>query len=403
MADKSGQTILVVENSTVQARIISEHIQSCTSFPTRICASLADLQTILENGEESVFLAVLNLSLKDAPNGEAVDYILSKGVPCIVLTATFNTELRNRFLEKNVLDYFDKSNREDMDNMVDQIERLWSNRNCKVVIAEDSSTARRVMLRLLQQHNFTVLEAANGKEALEQLERHPDVKLLITDYEMGEMDGFELVSRVRETHSKETLAIIGVSAHSSGALTAKFLKNGANDFLNKPFEVEEFNCRVSKNLNEIDRIHAIKEAHQRDFLAPVFNRKYFIETGRELHNQAKAQGASLGLALFSIDGLGAVNAQYGLDAGDAALLRLAVCLDHHAGNWDIVARNANKFYVLTIRQGTEDFVQSLEAVRDEFAASPVRRHQTAFTVQASFVYSAKPYESLDAMLAALEG
>jgi hypothetical protein len=68
-----------------------------------------------------------------------------------------------------------------------------------------------------------------------------------------------------------------------------------------------------------------------------------------------------------------------------------------------VARNANKFYVLTIRQGTEDFVQSLEAVRDEFAASPVRRHQTAFTVQASFVYSAKPYESLDAMLAALEG
>lgn len=403
MAGKSEKTILVVENSMVQARIVSEHIQSCTYFNTRICSSLAELEDILEADHEDLFLAVMNLNLKDAPEGEAVDYALSKDVPCIVLTSTFDTKIRNRFLEKNVLDYFNKASREDMDNMVDLIDRLWNNHFCKVIIAEDNTTARSIMRKLLHQRNFTVLEAVNGREALEHLQENPDARLLITDYEMDEMDGFELVAKVRETYSQEALAVIGVSAHNSGALTARFLKNGANDFLNKPFEVEEFICRVAKNIGEIDRIRAIKEAHQKDFLAPVYNRKYFVEAGRDLHYQAGKEDRPVGLAMVKLDGLSAINAQHGLEAGDAALVRLAACLDRHALGWDLVARNANKFYVLTTQQDTETFVNALEAARKDFSATPVKHHQTSFPAQTSMAYTTKPYERLDSMLVALEG
>jgi PleD family two-component response regulator len=62
---------------------------------------------------------------------------------------------------------------------------------------------------------------------------------------MPVMDCFELTKRIRSTYNKEELAIIGMSTYGNQSLSAKFIKTGANDFLNKPFFKEEFYCRVT--------------------------------------------------------------------------------------------------------------------------------------------------------------
>ncbi|CCO23307.1 response regulator [Maridesulfovibrio hydrothermalis] len=389
-------TVLIVETSLTQARIITEHIESVTPFDSLVVRSMEEVEEILEDSNNDIFIAVLNLNIKGAPDGEAVDYVLSRKIPCIILTSTFNEKIRNRFIEKNVLDYFNKSRREDLEEMVDLIRRIHSNHEIKVVIAEDNSTARKIMRNLLERLNFTVETGKDGAEALAIIEANPDVKLLLTDYEMPNLDGFELVSEVRKTHSRDQLAILGVSSHDSGAITAKFLKRGANDFLKKPFEVEEFSWRVTNNLNELERIRSIKDAYSRDPLTGFSNLSSFINQGREIYLEMLSQGKSPVLAAFSVDELLTVNARYGWDASSAAIKKAASLLEQHSFGWTLSARSDQGFYILA--EGSETLKNDLGAVKAALASSQIVSGTDRFMVSASFTVSKNPDQTLDQAL-----
>lgn len=396
----SGQTIkntvLVVENSNTQARIITEHIESITPFDTMVVNSMDELESKLADNGDDVFIAVLNLNIKGAPDGEAVDYVLARKIPCIVLTSTFDEEIRNRFIEKSVLDYFNKSSHEDLEEMVALIRRIHSNHEIKVVVAEDNSTARKIMQRLLERLNFTVLAGNDGAEALELIKANPDVKMLLTDYEMPKLDGFELVSEVRKTHSRDQMSILGVSAHDSGAITAKFLKRGANDFLKKPFEVEEFSWRVTNNLNELERVRSIKDAYSRDSLSGFFNLNYFLDRGRDIYDEARKGGATLIVAAFNIDNMLEVNARYGWDGGFAAIKKTASLLDQQSLGWMLTARSESGFYI--IADDLEALKRDLSAVKAALASTEIVSGVDRFMVSASFTISKGGSGSLDETL-----
>ncbi|WP_432734450.1 GGDEF domain-containing response regulator [Maridesulfovibrio sp. FT414] len=393
---KVKNTVLIVENSNTQARILTEHIESVTPFDSIVVSSMDELESRLADNGHDVFIAVLNLNIKGAPDGEAVDYVLARKIPCIVLTSTFDEVIRNRFIEKNVLDYFNKARREDLEEMVDLIRRIHSNHEIKVVVAEDNSTARKIMRNLLERLNFTVLTAEDGAEALEIIRSTPDIKMLLTDYEMPNLDGFELVSEVRKMYSRDQLAILGVSAHDSGAITAKFLKRGANDFLKKPFEVEEFSWRVTNNLNELERIRSIKDAYSRDPLTGFSILSAFIENGRELFHAMQKEGRTPVLAAFNVDNLLEINAAYGWDAGSAAIKKAASLLEQHSFGWTLSARCDRGFFILADDQ--DALKNDLAAVKAALASSHIVSGASRFMVSASFTISNTPGDDLDQTL-----
>ncbi|UZP66271.1 response regulator [Desulfovibrio mangrovi] len=251
MAD-APRTVLIIEDSHVQSKIISKQITALTQFETVIANTMEEARHLLETAREHLFIAVIDLNLPDAPDGEAVDLCLEHGVPSVVLTATFNENIRKRFLERNVSDYFFKGTIQDMDPLMYSLERVFKNQFATVLIVDDSRMALAHMRHLLEVQRFQVLEAEDGVQALSVLEQHPEVSLIITDYNMPEMDGFELVRNVRSRHKAHRMAVIGVSAAGSGALSAQFLKNGANDFITKPFEAEEFYWRVNQTMEMLD-------------------------------------------------------------------------------------------------------------------------------------------------------
>lgn len=389
-------TVLVVENSNTQARIITEHIESVTPFDTLVVNSMDELDNKLEGNGGDIFIAVLNLNIKGAPDGEAVDYVLSRKIPCIILTSTFDEQIRNRFIEKSVLDYFNKSSHSDLEEMVDLIRRIHSNHEIKVAVAEDNSTARKIMRNLLERLNFTVLTGKDGAEALEIIKANPDIKLLLTDYEMPKLDGFELVSEVRKIYSRDQLAILGVSAHDSGAITAKFLKRGANDFLKKPFEVEEFSWRVSNNLNELERIRSIKDGYSRDPLTGFSNLSSFLEKGRDLYLRMLSQGETPALAIFNIDNELSITENYGWDAGPAAFKKVASLLDQHSLGWAMSARSDRGFFILT--DDGETLKKDLSAVKAALASAQIVSGSERFMASASFVMSKEPGSTLDQVM-----
>ncbi len=110
----------------------------------------------------------------------------------------------------------------------------------RILLAEDEVALRDFVSRNLRVRGFEVLEASNGLEALAVWERE-DPHLLIVDIMMPRMDGFEVCRRVRE-HSAVPIIVLTALDAESDKVTA--LDLGADDYLTKPFGVEELLARV---------------------------------------------------------------------------------------------------------------------------------------------------------------
>jgi DNA-binding response OmpR family regulator len=109
-----------------------------------------------------------------------------------------------------------------------------------VLTADDDPQLLRLVMRNLQLEGYDVLVASDGKQALEQIETHqPDLALL--DVMMPKMDGFTVCKRVREFSS---IPIIIVTARGQDQDKIRGLDLGADDYLTKPFSVDELLARV---------------------------------------------------------------------------------------------------------------------------------------------------------------
>jgi PleD family two-component response regulator len=258
--------ILVVEDSAVFANLVKREVEKKLEMGMVLAKSYAETQKLLMDMEEEAFfsednffVAVLDLNLPDAPPGKVVDLVRSKNIPAIVFTAEFDDKIRDLILSKNVVDYVYKRGKQDVQYLVTLIKRIYSNRFVKILVVDDSTVFRTKVCSLLELHQYIVIQAGDGAEALKKIQDNPDVCLVITDYEMPHIDGFALTQKIREKHDKNEMAIIGISSHADHALSARFLKNGANDFITKPFLTEEFYCRVTQNVETIENLRRLKQ------------------------------------------------------------------------------------------------------------------------------------------------
>lgn len=398
MHQKTYKRVLVVEDVKSISNFICRQIQNKLGLETIPAASYQETREILER-ETDFFTALLDLNLPDAPEGEIVDFVISKDIPSIVLTATFDEKVRERIQRKNVVDYMIKEGFRSLRQINWLIRRLYRNQFIKILVADDTRSYRNYYKSLLHTHKYEVIEAENGKRALEILNSTPDIKLVITDYNMPEMDGFELVSRIRESHEKNEIAIIGISAQGSGMLSAKFLKSGANDFLKKPFEKEEFYARVTQNVEMLEYIDELKNSAIRDPLTKLFNRRYFFDAGEKMFNQMKRAGQPPAIAMLDIDFFKSVNDNYGHHAGDAVLKNISATLVNNFGKPHIVARfGGEEFCILVCGVEGGEITGLFETLRRTVEESEVRYEKDAIRVTLSAGVCVMPHQSMEQMI-----
>ncbi len=129
-------------------------------------------------------------------------------------------------------------------------------RKTTVLTADDDPQLLRLVARNLQLEDYDVLVASDGKQALEQIEQHaPDLVLL--DVMMPRMDGFTVCQRVREFSA---VPIIIVTARGQDQDKVRGLDLGADDYLTKPFSIEELLARVRAVLRRA-QFTASEQAH----------------------------------------------------------------------------------------------------------------------------------------------
>jgi len=108
----------------------------------------------------------------------------------------------------------------------------------RALIIDDSRTMRSILGRILRGLGFEVVEAANGREAMERLRAIQKVDLALVDWNMPEMNGFEFVRAVRAEHMYDGVLLMMVTTETEMENVVRALAAGANEYVMKPFTQE---------------------------------------------------------------------------------------------------------------------------------------------------------------------
>ena len=116
-----------------------------------------------------------------------------------------------------------------------------------ILLCDDELMNRKVASKILNKEGFDVIEAQNGKEALEILE-HTRVDLILMDLMMPVMDGFEAVQIIKSNEELAPIPLIIISALSDKEAVTRGLQMGADEYLTKPFDLVDFTLRIKNGI-----------------------------------------------------------------------------------------------------------------------------------------------------------
>ncbi|MFO7654599.1 MAG: response regulator [Candidatus Krumholzibacteriia bacterium] len=222
----------------------------------------------------------------------------------------------------------------------------------KILVVDDEPHIRRILQFLLEEEGFEVATAASGAEAVAlAAQERPD--LVVLDVMMPQMDGFAVLRRLRSEFETSRVPVIMLTARGDSAAKVRGLREGANDYLAKPFNQEELLLRL-RNMLEADR--AQREANPLTGLPG----NHAIE--RETLVRARS-GQPFAVMYVDIDRFKSFNDHYGYQRGDQAISFLARVLrdcSRAAGGGEFVGHvGGDDFVVLSGSDGAEDLARSL--------------------------------------------
>lgn len=367
---KMVRHVLIIEDSPMLLKHMTGSINNLLNLHCDAASTEKDAMNMIKRKRYDLIIA--DIFLPDS-TPDFIDRLIQMKQAVVLITGRDEDEIRGNLTELPIVDYVVKYEADNLIRTLTKIiDRYSKNHKMIVGICDDSKVIRHSISLILETQNLSYIEFSNGKEVVDYLES-PDAKLdlLLTDYEMPGMNGLDMVRKIRETISAFDLPIISLSASNAAHLVSKFLKAGANDYIHKPYEKEEFLTRLNQMLDTIyvrkerdELVEKLKNASMTDFLTGLYNRHYFFSHIEHIVAKAKRDEMPYGVLMLDIDHFKKVNDTYGHDAGDAAIRHLA----------NIVSENIRKADY-AFRWGGEEFVILLTSIKSgdlEHVAEKIR-------------------------------
>lgn len=116
----------------------------------------------------------------------------------------------------------------------------------KVLVVDDSALIHQMYKMVLMRYRCQIVDALNGQEALDKLEKNPDVNLMLVDINMPFMNGLEFIQKVRELGKYDAIPIIIVSTEGKEEDTQRGLAIGAKGYVKKPFQPSDLHALIAK-------------------------------------------------------------------------------------------------------------------------------------------------------------
>ena len=238
----------------------------------------------------------------------------------------------------------------------------------KILVVEKSPQTLHVIRDILQGAGYEVLTAADGKVGLATV-HDTAINLIVSAVQLPEMDGFAFCKKVRENSATDTIPFIFLTARGSLEDKQSAFREGADDYITKPFEPDDLVMRVEAGLKRAERYLA--EAYT-DALTGLNNRRYFNKKLAEMMAHSKRYEETFCLAMLDVDLFKEFNDSYGHVAGDRALKHLALIIMENIRLSDTHARfGGEEFTVLLPSIDKEKSVVFMERLRQKISETPM--------------------------------
>lgn len=231
-----------------------------------------------------------------------------------------------------------------------------------MLVIDDSDLVHRLLRARLKHERIELKSAIGGEEGL-RMAREMKPELILLDIELEDLDGFEVLARLKADPETHDIAVIFVSASNETMDRVRGLDLGAVDFVGKPFDVGELKARVRSALRMQRLIRMLAQRARVDGLTGLWNRAYFDQRLRDEVAAANRYGQPLSLILCDLDHFKSLNDRFGHPFGDDVLERAAGILNEGRGS-DVACR-----------YGGEEFGLILVGTDIEEAMETARRHQ----------------------------
>ncbi len=200
----------------------------------------------------------------------------------------------------------------------------------KILVADDDPISRRLLDVCLREAGYEVTVAVDGAEALRMIEQPDSPRLLVLDRVMPQMDGVEVCRAIRRGGPEPYVYIILLTGQSEQEEIVEGFEAGADDYITKPFDIQELKARVRTGARIVERQEQLISAREQlrvegmyDTLTGLMNRAAFFDTFKKDVARAERQKTPLTLIMADLDHFKDTNDRYGHLAGDAVLAEAA--------------------------------------------------------------------------------
>lgn len=249
---------------------------------------------------------------------------------------------------------------------IDQIiERKGALEDKKLILLIDDDTALLMFLKdKLENHDMIVIAVTDPERAINSYyDLNPEC--VIIDIHMKDYNGLDVLLKLKDNMKQHFIPTIIISIDNTKESRIKSYQLGADDFIQKPLELDEFIVRINRQL---ERKQAIDNLILIDELTRVYNRKFLKQTYDRLVSNLQRKYEAFSIALLDLDHFKQVNDKYGHIVGDKVLATFA----------DVV-RNGLRLNDIIIRYGGEEFILFLPETNAQEAKIVLERILSEFS------------------------
>jgi DNA-binding response OmpR family regulator len=210
--------------------------------------TIKEATDILQNNNFEFIL--LDLILPDG-TGEEIVYKYAKKSKIIILTADDDIQRRESLFAYGIFDYISKQNHYEyiQNELLSILNLLEMSRGTRLLTVDDSAFVRGLIKNIFEIRNYEVTQAKNGTEAIEIIKSDKEFDIVLLDMEMPDMTGEVVLKHIRKNPKLLRIPVIVLSGTKDKDLVSRILKHGADEFIAKPFSIEELILKVKIFLN----------------------------------------------------------------------------------------------------------------------------------------------------------
>lgn len=368
------QKALIVESTRLFQNVLEEILSSAGME----CSIYSSGKDALEASHDEYTFIIVSKTLEDISGEVFLQlYSVQHSIGDALTILLTSNDVTGILLDANKAGYKLVFSRKNIESMQDIIARVLNKRilnlEANILYIEDSQSIANLVVALFKSNNSKIHHVSKLND-LQSIFEEIDFDLVIADYYLSNNEtGDDVISYIRnyDDSNKASIPILIVSGESNQEKRTSFLRNGANDFILKPYDNDELLVR-SSNLISNHRVLVQSKQQQQllmklaltDHLTGLYNRHSLYDLGPKYISNAHRHKVALSLLVIDLDHFKNVNDTHGHSVGDIVLQAVSKVLQDHCRTEDIAARyGGEEFIMLLTNCDLGNAVTKAEALR----------------------------------------